>query len=206
MIYRKLTLAASLTYLLCSCNSSFQLSECTDFKSKTEKVSNRLMKRDLIAEKIDLRDSESEVNPRLTASVGDTHIPIDQIIESRYKPGQNEALKSNLKQPEKPNSQVRSSMAGPIQIENSNSDQVLEKTKKKNVNGASAKGQATAALVLGILSLFIAGIPLGILAIVFGTISMNKLEKGKGRGMAIAGLVLGIIGVVGALAFLAVST
>lgn len=74
---------------------------------------------------------------------------------------------------------------------------------QQNNPKGNPRGLAIASLVTGIVSLFIMGIPLGILAIVFGSISAGKLEKGDGRGMAIAGLVLGIIGIVGALVVLA---
>jgi hypothetical protein len=55
------------------------------------------------------------------------------------------------------------------------------------------KGFAITSLVLGILSLvaFYGGIVLGPLAIIFGAISLAK--RRGGRGMAIAGLVCGII-------------
>jgi hypothetical protein len=55
------------------------------------------------------------------------------------------------------------------------------------------KGFAITSMVLGICSLVIpyAGIILGILAVVFGAVSRNKNESG--RGMAIAGLVTGIV-------------
>tara|TARA_B100000989_G_scaffold290834_1_gene264463 strand:- start:350 stop:964 length:615 start_codon:yes stop_codon:yes gene_type:complete len=74
---------------------------------------------------------------------------------------------------------------------------------QQNNPKGNPRGLAIASLVTGIVSLFIMGIPLGILAIVFGAISAGKLEKGEGRGMAIAGLVLGIIGILGALIVLA---
>ncbi len=61
---------------------------------------------------------------------------------------------------------------------------------------------ARASLILGILSLFIAGIPLGTLAAIFGSISMSKLEYGNGRGMAIAGFIIGLVGIFGTLFFL----
>lgn len=65
--------------------------------------------------------------------------------------------------------------------------------------GASAtNGAATAALVLGIVG-FIVPIVCSILAVVFGAIGMgaaDKLPNRNGRGMALAGLVLGIVGAV----------
>ena len=51
------------------------------------------------------------------------------------------------------------------------------------------KGMSIAAMVCGIVGLFIGGIILGPLAIVFGAIGMKR----DGRGMAIAGLVCGIV-------------
>ncbi len=73
--------------------------------------------------------------------------------------------------------------------------------------GSKADGFGIAGFVIGLVSLFIAGIPLGILAIVFSAISLGRIQKSKGslngKGFAIAGLVLGIVGVVGALIVLA---
>jgi len=62
---------------------------------------------------------------------------------------------------------------------------------------------AIASLVLGICSLVLFWIPwlgflLGILAIIFGGVSTSQIRKDPGlggRGMAVAGLVCGIIGV-----------
>jgi hypothetical protein len=52
---------------------------------------------------------------------------------------------------------------------------------------------ATASLVLGILGLFLP--ILGVLALIFGGIGISKANQGAtGKGLAIAGLVLGIIG------------
>jgi hypothetical protein len=56
-------------------------------------------------------------------------------------------------------------------------------------------GFAVASLVLGLVGLFVFPIVSGILAIVFGSL---RLRAGSaGRGMAIAGFVLGIVGTVG---------
>lgn len=68
-------------------------------------------------------------------------------------------------------------------------------------------GLAIAGFVTGIVGLFVFGIILGALAVVFSAIALKRIkrepEKRSGRGLAIAGLVLGIIGVVGALVVLA---
>lgn len=50
-------------------------------------------------------------------------------------------------------------------------------------------------LSAGVLGLFVAALPLGICAIVFGAIGMSRTSGGKrkGKGFAIAGLILGIL-------------
>ena len=68
------------------------------------------------------------------------------------------------------------------------------------------KGLATAAMVLGIVGLVFSvagctwflGIPLDVLAIVFGAVGISKVNSGEGggEGMAKAGLICGIIGIV----------
>ena len=61
---------------------------------------------------------------------------------------------------------------------------------------------AVAGLVLGILAMVFCWIPflnwiLAILAIIFGAVGNGKANKvGKGKGMAIAGLIMGIIGAI----------
>jgi hypothetical protein len=59
-------------------------------------------------------------------------------------------------------------------------------------------GKSIAALVLGILSIMLPyiGFIIGIIAIVFSAISLKEIKKKQeqGRGMAIAGLVCGIVG------------
>jgi hypothetical protein len=63
----------------------------------------------------------------------------------------------------------------------------------------TVSGLAVASLVCGILAFFVFGIVLGILAIIFGGVALSKIRKNpevSGRGMAIAGLVLGIVATV----------
>lgn len=60
-------------------------------------------------------------------------------------------------------------------------------------------GKAIASLVLGIISLFLFGVIAGVLAIVFGFQARKETEADPslgGRGLATAGMALGIIGVV----------
>ncbi len=63
---------------------------------------------------------------------------------------------------------------------------------------AGTSGLAVASLVLGILWLGGFG---SLLAVIFGAVGLKQTKDGVkgGRGLAVAGLVLGIIGVVGAI-------
>ncbi|MNI39647.1 hypothetical protein D3C73_938360 [compost metagenome] len=61
-------------------------------------------------------------------------------------------------------------------------------------------GKAIAALVLGILALFIpyVGFILGIVAIIMASLSFKEIKRNQeqGKGLAVAGLVCGIVGTV----------
>jgi thiamine transporter ThiT len=70
---------------------------------------------------------------------------------------------------------------------------------------------AVAALVLGILSIVLSWIPyvdfvLAVLAIIFGAVGLSAANKrgGAGKGMAITGLVLGVVTIVLGIIFIAV--
>jgi hypothetical protein len=88
---------------------------------------------------------------------------------------------------------------------------VAERARHQNLQpGApSGGGMATAALVLGILSIFasitvIGGVLLGVLAVIFGAIAVRRARLGApGRGRAMAGIVTGVIGVLLAAALIA---
>ena len=71
--------------------------------------------------------------------------------------------------------------------------------------GSEGKGLGIAALVLGIIAVVLSFVPClgmyamfpGVIGVVLGAISMNQASKtGAARGMAIAGLVCGILGVI----------
>lgn len=64
-------------------------------------------------------------------------------------------------------------------------------------------GKATGSLVCGIISLFFAGIILGIVAIVMG---MQAKKEGFVGGKATAGIVLGVIGIAGTVLMLIFSS
>jgi len=75
----------------------------------------------------------------------------------------------------------------------------------------TGSGMAIAALVLGLLSLpatftVIGGILLGLLAIIFGVIAVRRFNRGQGggKGMAIAGIVTGALGLVLSIILIAV--
>lgn len=68
-------------------------------------------------------------------------------------------------------------------------------TPEQQAQTKKAKTLSIVSLVSGIVGLFIFGYILGIVAIVTGRLAMNNPEL-KSRGMAIAGTVLGIVGIV----------
>lgn len=75
-----------------------------------------------------------------------------------------------------------------------NNDSSADKAGKKNNN------MALTSFILGLVSLLIAGIPLGIAAVVTGSTALAKFnpETEKNKWMAIAGIIIGIIGAVSA--------
>jgi hypothetical protein len=77
-----------------------------------------------------------------------------------------------------------------------------------NTDERQVEGFGIAGLAAGVVGLFIAGIPLGVVAIVFGAISLSRIKKYpkkyKGKGLAIASLILGVVDVVAMLILLAV--
>jgi len=86
----------------------------------------------------------------------------------------------------------------------------VEKIKTSNsVNNGEPKteGLGLAGFISGLVGLFILGILFGLIAIIFGAISLGKINKNpdkfKGKGFAITSLILGIIDVVAVLILLA---
>lgn len=67
------------------------------------------------------------------------------------------------------------------------------------------RGMAIASLVLGLLALFLAPFITGVLAVILGGVSIGRCNRGEaaGKGLAIAGVVIGIVSIVGWLALIA---
>ncbi|MFO7368652.1 MAG: DUF4190 domain-containing protein [Bacteroidales bacterium] len=69
-----------------------------------------------------------------------------------------------------------------------------------------SEGMGTAGFIASLLGFFIAGIPLGIFAIIAGSVSIGKINrhpgKYKGKGLAIASIIIGLVDVVGVLLLL----
>ena len=73
---------------------------------------------------------------------------------------------------------------------------------KHKLEGES-NGLAIAGFVCSIVGLVIFGFILGVLAVIFSAIGLKRAEAGaKGRGFAIAGLIIGIIDIIGAAIFI----
>jgi Domain of unknown function (DUF4190) len=69
-----------------------------------------------------------------------------------------------------------------------------------------SNGMAIAALVCGIVGLFIFEVILGALAVIFGGVGLSRANRGAGRrGLALAGIILGAIDIVLFIVILAVS-
>jgi hypothetical protein len=79
---------------------------------------------------------------------------------------------------------------------------------KQSENKTEKKHVAIGGLVCSIIGLFIAGIILGTIGIVSGSVGLSKVkkhpEKYTGKGTAIASLIIGIVAVVGAIVAIAI--
>jgi hypothetical protein len=79
--------------------------------------------------------------------------------------------------------------------------------------GPARNGAGTTAGVLGIIAIILIFIPfadyigivLGVLAVIFGGVGISRANRmgGTGKGMAVTGLVLGLIAVIGSIIFIA---
>ncbi len=72
---------------------------------------------------------------------------------------------------------------------------------EKETTARKSNGMAISGFITGIVGMFFLGTILGVLAIIFSSVGLKRInsnpEKLKGKGLAIAGLVLGIIDVIG---------
>jgi hypothetical protein len=69
------------------------------------------------------------------------------------------------------------------------------------------EGLGLTGFIASLVGLFIAGIPLGLLGIIFGGISLSRIKRNparyRGRGIAIASIIIGFVAIVGAIVVLA---
>jgi len=74
---------------------------------------------------------------------------------------------------------------------------------KKKIEGFGLAG-----FLISLAGLFVAGIPLGILAVIFGIVGIGKVErhpeKRKGKGFGIAAVIIGTLAIIGAIIVLVV--
>ena len=71
------------------------------------------------------------------------------------------------------------------------------------------EGLGLAGFIASIAGLFVLGIPFGLLAVIFGTISFGRIKRSpgryKGKGYAITSIILGIVDIIGVIILLASS-
>jgi hypothetical protein len=71
------------------------------------------------------------------------------------------------------------------------------------------EGLGLAGFIASIAGLFVLGIPFGLLAVIFGTISFGRIKRSpgryKGKGYAITSIILGIVDIIGVIILLAYS-
>ena len=77
----------------------------------------------------------------------------------------------------------------------------------KDTKDAKVQGMCLLGILLAVVGLIVAGVPLGILAIIFGisglvTVAHHK-DKYKGKGLGIVAVILGIIDIIGAAIYIA---
>lgn len=94
-------------------------------------------------------------------------------------------------------------VAGQTTVNQTNTNVNTNTTQTTYYYNNASNGTAVAAMILGILSLVVFWIPFipfvfGVLGLVFGIKGLNAadLNQGKGRGMGIAGIVCGSIGMI----------
>ena len=200
--------------LFTACGSTKQAMDCPQFYKKKDRIkSQHLTLRSFkktrkvakASQKIqpnqELIDAPDNLYPETVSLYGLTASPAD-LITYRYKPYEYKPHEES-KEESAETTLIRDDFPPQKVISKDELQSVKKEVKRvKETKGSNPHGMAIASLVLGIVSLFVAGIPLGILAVIFGSISMRRLEKGNGRGMAVAGLILGLVGILGALIIL----
>lgn len=68
----------------------------------------------------------------------------------------------------------------------------------QNIGPRKQNAMALASFILALVGLIVAGLPCGIVAVILGIVGLVKFDaaKEKGKGFAIAGLVVGVIDVI----------
>jgi hypothetical protein len=162
-------------------------------------------------------DDQIKSNPGIT----EFQIPAgrDEKFDLVAESGNRSSLKESPSVPLSPNIEIRNNISYSVDSKEDLSDltkkeqRQIVKPYKKELKSAvksyvqsrsgqqqkSALGFAIASIVCGIIGLFVAGFILGILAIIFGGIALKRIRMNpslQGRGLAITGMVLGLIDVI----------
>jgi len=109
--------------------------------------------------------------------------------EIRYK-------KCNI--PDSPIYVLKRSEVFMIKYQNGTKD-IITPASKESKN-TKTEGFGLVSFIVGVIGLLIAGLPLGILALIFGAISLSRFKKDtgkyKGKGFAITGIILGLLSII----------
>ena len=199
--------------LFTACGSTQQVMDCPQFYKKKDRIRNQHLTLRSFKKTRKVAKAPQKIQPNQkridapdnhypeTVSLHGLTTPPADLITYRYKPYEYETFE--VAREETAEKTLIGDDFPPQKVISKDELQSLKKDLKEVRNTVkNTKGMAIASLIVGILSLFVAGIPLGTLAAIFGSISMSKLERGNGRGIAIAGFVIGVVGIFGALIFL----
>lgn len=150
--------------------------------------------------------------PDLTASANTKELLPPEVLAPQVQQGQQQFDPPSTEVPD-----LRSTNEKPAGTTESNQTDKrdrtsVEKSATEQPDYYTAQGDARSVNVLSLLSfifalisLFVAGIPLGTAAVICGIIGLNQISKNpmteKGRGFAIVGIIIGLISVIVVLAY-----
>lgn len=217
---------------LASCNNSYHLTKSPDMKpvkekayvQKTKKSKNNYKKsakttpsQTVLVEKqaVDkLKKKVEEVNNPIIVDAVDEKEIVNEVFTAKPKTTvlkEVSVSKSKQWKPSEKKTQpiINDVVDGPSKKVLKQQQRIAKKLSKKAPNNIQEPmdGMAVAGFVLSLVGIFVAGILCGILAIIFSGIALSRFNKGstkRGKGLALAGLIIGCIVLAATIIYLAV--